>query len=73
MNRDRFAGGWKQLSGKVKENWCNLTNDQPGVAASRREQLAGRIQQWRGISREKAEHQLMSFLKRNRDRYLSNR
>jgi uncharacterized protein YjbJ (UPF0337 family) len=61
MNRDRFEGGWKQLSGKMKEHWCNLIDDQPGVVASKREQLAGRIQEWRGISREKAEHELRFF------------
>ena len=67
MNRDRFEGGWKQFSGKVKEHWCELTDDQPGVLASRREQLAGRIQEQYGIEREKSEQQLRSFWKRNRN------
>ena len=73
MNRDRFEGGWKQFRGKVKERWGRLTHDPQREFAGRRDQLAGRIQEWCGIWREKAEHQLTPFLKRNRDRNLSNR
>jgi uncharacterized protein YjbJ (UPF0337 family) len=73
MNLDRFEGGWRQFSGKVKEHWGRLTNDPRRELAGRRDQLAGRIQEWGGISKEKAERQLRSFLKRNRNWYLSNR
>ena len=73
MNRERFGGVWKQCRGKLKEHWCKLADDQSGVLASRREQLAGRIQEQYGVSKEKSELQLRSFLKRNRNWYLSNR
>ena len=66
MNRDRFEGIWKQLSGKVKEEWCRLTGDVPGVGAARREQRAGRIQEGRGISKETVVRQLREFQLRNR-------
>lgn len=73
MNQDRFAGIWKQLRGKVKEHWGKLTNDPLGVAAGTRDQLAGRIQERYGVSKEKAARQLKDFLERNRNWDLSNR
>jgi len=70
MNRDRFAGGWKQLSGKVKERWGILINDPRCESTGRRDQLAGRIQERSGISKEEAARQLRDFLDRNRRRDL---
>jgi uncharacterized protein YjbJ (UPF0337 family) len=67
MNRDRFEGVWKQFSGKVKEQWCRLTDDVPGVIAARRDQLAGWNQEGRGISKEATARQLKEFLVRNRN------
>jgi uncharacterized protein YjbJ (UPF0337 family) len=58
MNRDRFEGVWKQFSGNVREEWCRLTDDLPGVAAAKREQRAGWIQEGRGIW---VERQLREF------------
>lgn len=66
MNRDRFEGTWKQFSGKVKEEWCRLTDDVPGAVSARRDQRAGWIQEGRGISKETVERQLKGFLARNR-------
>lgn len=73
MNRDRFEGAWKQLSGKVREEWCSLTDDAPGVAAARRDQRAGRMQERRGISKEAVENQLKEFRVRNRNWDLTDR
>jgi len=73
MNRDRLQGIWKQFSGGVKEAWCKLTDDVPGVAAARQEQRAGWIQEGRGISKETIQRQLKEFQVRNRDWDLTNR
>jgi uncharacterized protein YjbJ (UPF0337 family) len=67
MNRDRFEGICKQFSGKVKEEWCRLTDDAPGVVAARRHQRAGWNQEGRGISKETLERQLEEFQIRTRD------
>jgi len=72
MNRDRFEGIWKQLSGKVKEEWYRLTGDVPGMAAARSDQRAGWNQAGRGIWKEEAAHQLKEFHVRNRDWNLTN-
>jgi len=73
MNQDRFAGIWMQFKGKVKGRWGELTNDPLAVTAGAREQLAGRIQEGYGISKDMAARQLKDFQHRNRNWYLSNR
>lgn len=73
MNRDRMEGKWRQVTGQVKEYWGMLTGDPPVAVAGRRKQLAGRIQERRGISKQQAARQLRDFMCRNRDWYPSNR
>ena len=58
MNQDRIEGRWKQIRGKVKEQWGKLTEDDLDVIAGRRDQLLGRIQQRHGLAREDAEKQV---------------
>ncbi len=64
MNSDRIEGNWKQLKGKVKEQWGKLTDDELDVIEGRREQLAGRIQERYGLAREEAERQVRDWEKR---------
>ena len=61
MNQDRIEGRWRQIKGKVKEQWGKLTDDDLDVIAGRREQLLGRIQQRHGVAREEADRQVRSF------------
>ncbi len=44
MDWNRFEGSWKQMKGKVKEQWGKLTDDDLDVINGQREQLEGRIQ-----------------------------
>ncbi len=55
MNQDRIAGQWKQLSGKIKEKWGKLTDDDLRQAEGNTEYLTGRIQERYGIARDVAE------------------
>ena len=52
MNQDRIQGRWRQIIGKVKEQWGRLTDDDLDVIAGRREQLLGRIQQRHGLAKD---------------------
>lgn len=61
MNWDRIEGGWKQMTGKVKEQWGKLTDDDLTEVAGKRDQLAGKIQARYGIAKEEAERQLDDF------------
>lgn len=61
MNSDRIAGNWKQLTGKVKEQWGKLTDDDMTVVEGKRDQLVGRIQERYGIAKDKAEEQVAEW------------
>ena len=65
MNKDTIEGNWKQLKGKVKEQWGKLTDDDFDVIAGKRDQLLGRIQERHGISRDEAEKQVKDWESRN--------
>lgn len=69
MNKDQIVGNWKQFKGKIKEQWGKLTDDDLDVAAGRRDQFLGRIQERHGIAREEAEKQLAEWESRNKDFY----
>ena len=43
MNWDRIEGNWKQFTGKVKEKWGRLTDDEIAQIDGNREQLEGKI------------------------------
>jgi uncharacterized protein YjbJ (UPF0337 family) len=45
MDWNRVEGSWKQMKGKVKEQWGKLTDDDLDVIAGRQDQLEGKIQQ----------------------------
>jgi uncharacterized protein YjbJ (UPF0337 family) len=61
MNEDRIKGQWKQLAGKLKAKWGDLTDDDLAVADGDSEYLVGRIQERYGIARDEAERQLKDF------------
>ncbi len=61
MNKDTIEGNWKQLKGKVKEQWGKLTDDDFDVIAGKRDQLLGRIQERHGISKDEAEIQVKEW------------
>lgn len=58
MNWDQVKGNWKQFSGKVKEKWGELTDDDLTAIAGRREQLVGKLQERYGYAREVAEREV---------------
>jgi uncharacterized protein YjbJ (UPF0337 family) len=61
MNDDRIAGQWKQLSGKIKEKWGKLTDDDLRQAEGNTEYLTGKIQERYGVARDIAEKQVTDF------------
>ena len=63
MNWDRIEGKWKQASGKVREKWGKLTDDDLTVIAGRRDQLVGKIQERYGLAKDAAEKQVDEFVR----------
>ena len=58
MNWDRIEGNWKQFSGKVKEKWGQLTDDDLAKVNGNREQLEGVLQQRYGYGKDKAKAEI---------------
>ena len=52
MNRDIIAGNWKQLKGKVKEQWGKLTDNDLTEINGKREQLEGKLQERYGKAKD---------------------
>lgn len=67
MNQDRLRGQWKQVKGRIREQWGRLTDDDLDVIAGKRDQLLGRIQQRHGIAKDEAQRQVREFESRNPD------
>jgi uncharacterized protein YjbJ (UPF0337 family) len=65
MNSDRTAGQWKQIKGRIKEQWGRLTDDEIAQLEGHSEQLVGRLQERYGLQREEAERQAKEFRTRN--------
>jgi len=62
MNWDTIKGNWSQVTGKVKEEWGDLTDDDLTEAAGERDQLVGKIQARYGVAKDEAERQVDSFV-----------
>ena len=67
MNWDEIEGNWKQFKGLVQEKWGKLTDDNLDTIAGKRDQLAGRIQETYGITKDQAEVQVKAFEEANKD------
>jgi uncharacterized protein YjbJ (UPF0337 family) len=61
MNWDQIAGDWKQFTGKAKERWGKLTDNDLTTIAGKRDQLAGLLQQRYGYAKDQAEKELDEF------------
>ncbi len=58
MDWDRIEGNWKQFTGKIKEKWGNLTDDDLTNVAGKREQLEGKLQERYGYAKDKAREEV---------------
>ncbi|MDB5312865.1 MAG: CsbD family protein [Gemmataceae bacterium] len=61
MNWDQIEGNWKQLKGKVKQKWADLTDDDLTAIEGKKDQLAGKLQERYGYAKERAEQELDEF------------
>lgn len=55
MNKDIAEGNWKKLTGRVKEKWGELTNDEVDEIQGRQENFIGKMQEKYGMKRDEAE------------------
>lgn len=65
MNKDIVSGNFKQLKGKIKQQWGKLTDDEIDQMEGNAEILAGKIQERYGVTKDEAEKQAKEFRKNN--------
>ena len=63
MNWDRIEGNWKQFTGKVKEKWGDLTDDDISSINGRRDQLEGKVQERYGQTKDQVKKDVDDWLK----------
>jgi uncharacterized protein YjbJ (UPF0337 family) len=66
MNWDTIKGQWKLFSGKVKQKWGQLTDDDLTAINGQQDQLVGKLQERYGYTKEKAQKELNDFLSASR-------
>jgi uncharacterized protein YjbJ (UPF0337 family) len=62
MAHNVLKGKWKQLKGKVQEEWGELTDDDVAEIKGNRNQLVGKVQERYGRTKEEAEDEVDDFL-----------
>jgi len=65
MNSDQLEGTWKQLKGKIKQRWGQLTDDQLDIVSGNWDRLSGLIQTHYGEAKGEAERQVKEFREQN--------
>ena len=65
MNKDITSGNFKQLKGKIKQQWGKLTDDEIDEMEGHSEILAGKLQERYGLAKDDAERQARDFCTRN--------
>jgi uncharacterized protein YjbJ (UPF0337 family) len=62
MDRNRIEGNWKQFTGKAKEHWGKLTDDDLKIIDGRREQLEGKLQERYGYDKDEIRKEVDNWL-----------
>jgi uncharacterized protein YjbJ (UPF0337 family) len=63
MDWDRIEGNWKDIKGKIKEKWGQLTDDDLNAISGRREQLEGKLQQRYGLAKDQIRKDVDDWLR----------
>ncbi len=64
MNKDVLSGNWKELKGKIKQQWGKLTDDDLARIEGSRDRLIGTLQERYGYERAEAEKRVEDYLDR---------
>lgn len=65
MNKDTVQGKAREMKGKLKQKWGQLTDDELTEIEGNAEILAGKLQVRYGVTREEAEQQVKDFRREN--------
>lgn len=65
MNNDIIKGNWKEIKGKIKQQWSRFTDDEITQMKGCYEELEGHLQKKYGYQKDKAKDEIKSFLDAN--------
>lgn len=65
MNKDIVKGHWKEIKGKVKQQWGKLTDDDVSRMQGTYDELEGVLQKKYGYQKDKIEKEIESFIEKN--------
>lgn len=66
MNKDIIKGKWKEIKGKVKQQWGELTDDEISQMNGNYEELEGALQKRYGYAKDRAEREIENFVDKNK-------
>jgi uncharacterized protein YjbJ (UPF0337 family) len=66
MSWDVISGNWKQFTGRVKEEWGKLTEDDVTRIAGKRDQLEGALQEKYGYGKDQAQTEVDNWIAKHK-------
>lgn len=67
MDWNRIEGRWDQLTGRVREAWGKLTDDEIEQVAGKRDRLAGLLKKKYGYAKDEIDQQIDAFAEKYSD------
>lgn len=61
MNEDQFKGKWKQVKGKIKQKYADLTDDDLMYVEGKSDELLGRLQEKTGKTKEQLKDEIAKW------------
>lgn len=65
MNKDIVKGHWKEMKGKLRQKWGELTDDDVSQMQGSYEELEGVLQKKYGYKKEEVEKEIQTFVDDN--------
>lgn len=62
MNKDIIKGNWREIKGKLKQQWGSLTDDDLTKMQGTYEELAGALQKRYGYQKDKVDSEIEAFI-----------
>jgi uncharacterized protein YjbJ (UPF0337 family) len=62
MDWNRIEGSWKQFTGRVKQQWGKLTDEDLTTINGRRDELEGKIQERYGLAKDQVRREVDNWL-----------
>jgi uncharacterized protein YjbJ (UPF0337 family) len=66
MDKDIIKGRWKEIKGKLRQKWGEVTDDDLSKMQGSYEELSGHLQKKYGYDKDRAKKEIDNFVKENK-------